>query len=83
MKYTTHHTLIFLGKIFSNFVFSFPLGLRYEEEDEDGAEKSDAGEDEVAGSCANGVANDGDQQSYQEGDQPIEHCAEGGGDCLE
>ena len=64
-------------------VFSFPLGLRYKEEDEDGAEKSDAGEDEVAGSRANGVTNDGDQQSYQEGDQPIERCAEGGADCLE
>ena len=64
-------------------VFSFPLGLRYKEEDEDGAEKSDAGEDEVAGSRADGVTNHGDQQSYQEGYQPIEHCAERGADCLE
>ena len=83
MKYTTRQTLIFLGKIFSNFVFSFPLGLRYEEEDEEGAEESDAREYEVAGSWADVVTNDGDQQSNQERNQPVEHCAEGGGDCLE
>ena len=50
VEYTTPHTWIFLGKIFSNFVFSLPLGLRYEEEDEDGAEEGDAGEYEVTGS---------------------------------
>ena len=50
VEYTTSHTWIFLGKIFSNFVFSLALGLGYEEEDEDGAEEGDAGEDEVAGS---------------------------------
>ena len=84
MKNTTQHIyLLFLGKIFSNFVLSFPLGLRHEEEDEDGAEEGDAGEDEVAGSRADGVTDDGNQESHQEGDQPVEHGAEGGGDCLE
>ena len=83
MEYTTPRTWIFLGKIFSNFVFSLALGLRYEEEDEDGAEEGDAGEYEVAGSRADGVTNDGNQQSNQERNQPIEHCAEGGGDCLQ
>ena len=83
VEYTAPRTLIFLGKIFSNFVFSLPLGLRYEEEDEDGAEEGDAGEYEVAGSRADGVTDDGNQQSHQERNQPIEHCAEGGGDCLE
>ena len=83
VEYTTPHTFIFLGKIFSNFVFSLALGLRYEEEDEDGAEEGDAGEYEAAGSRADGVTDDGNQESNQEGNQPIEHCAERGGDCLE
>ena len=69
--------------MFSNFVCSFSLGLRHQEEDEDGAEEGDAGEYEVAGGRADGVTNDGNQQSNQEGNQPIEHCAERGGDCLE
>ena len=69
--------------MFSNFVCSFSLGLRHEEEDEDGSEEGDAGEYEVAGSRADGVTNDGNQQSNQERNQPIEHCAEGGGDCLQ
>ena len=72
--------LLWLWKIFSNFVLSFPLRLRHKEEYEDGAEEGHAGEDEVAGSGADGVANDGDQQGHQEGDQPVEGRAEGGGD---
>ena len=76
-------SMLLLRKIFPNFVLSFPLGFWYKEEDEDGAEEGDAGEYEVAGSRADGVTNDGNQQSNQEGNQPIEHCAERGGDCLE
>ena len=78
-----HRLQIFLGEIFSNFVLSFPLRLRHKEEYEDGAEEGHAGEDEVAGSGADGVTDDGNQESHQEGDQPVEHGAEGGGDCLE
>ena len=75
--------MLLLRKIFPNFVLSFPLGFWYKEEDEDGAEEGDAGEDEVAGSRADGVTDDGNQESHQEGNQPVEHGAQRGGDCLQ
>ena len=73
-----HFTL--LRKIFSNFVLSFALGLRHKDENKDGPKESDAGEDEVAGSRTDGVTNDGDEESHQEWDEPVEGGAEGGGD---
>ena len=70
-------------KIFSDFLFLPPLGLRDEEVDEGCAEEGQSGEDEVAGGRAYDVGQGGDELSHQEGHQPVEGGAEGGRDSLQ